>query len=42
MTAFEDFVTDEVMKGRSIIGLYPATDPQTLTDFTAWRKEKGR
>ena len=42
MTAFEDFVTDEVMKGRSILGLYPATDPQTLTDFTAWRKEKGR
>src|SRR5215210_2512056 len=33
MTAFEDFVTDEVMKGRSILGLYPATDPQTLTDF---------
>ena len=30
MTAFEDFVTEEVLKGRSIIGLYPATDPQTL------------
>jgi regulator of RNase E activity RraA len=42
MTAFEDFVTDEVMKGRSIIGLYPATDPQTLTDFAAWRQERGR
>jgi len=42
MTAFEDFVTEEVLKGRPIIGLYPATDPQTLTDFTAWRKEKGR
>ena len=42
MTAFEDFVTEEVLKGRSIIGLYPATDPQTLTDFAAWRKEKGR
>jgi regulator of RNase E activity RraA len=24
MTAFEDFVTEEVLKGRSIIGLYPA------------------
>lgn len=42
MTAFEDFVTEEVMKGRSIIGLYPATDDQTLTDFAAWRKAKGR
>jgi len=42
MTAFEDFVTEEVMKGRSIIGLYPATDEQTLTDFAAWRKAKGR
>ena len=28
MTAFEDFVTEEVMKGRSILGLYPATDEQ--------------
>src|ERR687885_487626 len=42
MTAFEDFVTEEVLKGRSIIGLYPATDPKTLEDFAVWRKEKGR
>ncbi len=42
MTAFEDFVTDEVKKGRSILGLYPATDPQTKDDFAAWRKAKGR
>ena len=42
MTAFEDFVTEEVMKGRSILGLYPATDPQTERDFTAWRKANGR
>ena len=42
MTAFEDFVTEEVHKGRSILGLYPATDEQSLTDFAAWRKEKGR
>ena len=26
MTAFEDFVTEEVRKGRGILGLYPATD----------------
>ncbi|MYZ44356.1 ribonuclease activity regulator RraA [Schauerella aestuarii] len=42
MTVFEDFVTEQVDGGRSIVGLYPATDPQTLTDFTAWRKQRGR
>src|SRR5215208_3212556 len=42
MTAFEDFVTEEVRKGRSIIGLYPATQEQTRQDFAAWRKAKGR
>ncbi len=38
MTAFEDFVTEEVEKGRSILGLYPPTDEQAKLDFTAWRK----
>ena len=42
MTAFEDFVTDEVMKGRSILGLYPATDEQTHADYAAWRKANNR
>jgi regulator of RNase E activity RraA len=42
MTAFEDFVTEEVLKGRSIVGLYPATNDQTLADFAAWRKANGR
>jgi regulator of RNase E activity RraA len=42
MTAFEDFVTEEVRKGRGILGLYPATDAQTLTDFAAWRTKTGR
>jgi regulator of RNase E activity RraA len=42
MTAFEDFVTEEVMKGRSILGLYPATDERTLADFAAWRKANKR
>jgi len=42
MTAFEDFVTEEVMKGRSILGLYPATDEQTKADFAAWRRANGR
>src|SRR6202008_162716 len=42
MTAFEDFVASEVHKGRSIVGLYPATDEQTLKDFATWRKAQGR
>jgi regulator of RNase E activity RraA len=42
MTVFEDFVTEEVLKGRSILGLYPPTDEQSRIDFAAWRKEKGR
>ena len=42
MTAFEDFVTEEVLKGRSILGLYPATEEQTKVDFAEWRKASGR
>jgi len=42
MTAFEDFVTEEVQNGRSILGLYPPTDDKTKQDFAAWRKQKGR
>lgn len=42
MTAYEDFVTEEVHKGRSIIGLYPATQQQPKDDFAAWRKARGR
>lgn len=42
MTAFEDFVTEQVLEGRSILGLYPATDEQTKVDFAAWRAAKGR
>jgi regulator of RNase E activity RraA len=42
MTAFEDFVTEEVQKGRSILGLYPTTDERALSDFVAWRSANGR
>lgn len=42
MTVFEDFVMDEVLKGKSIIGLYPATDEQTNKNFSIWRKKKNR
>jgi regulator of RNase E activity RraA len=42
MTAFEDFVTEKVNEGRSILGLYPPTEPQTQIDFETWRKTNGR
>ncbi|MBT2302574.1 ribonuclease activity regulator RraA [Variovorax paradoxus] len=42
MTAFEDFVQEKVLEGRSILGLYPPTDEQSRSDFAAWRQAKGR
>src|ERR1700687_4805568 len=42
MTSFEYFVTEQVQNGRSIMGLYPATDEQTLKDFAVWREKTGR
>ena len=42
MTAYEDFVTEQVQAGRGIFGLYPATDPKSLEEFAAWRKRNGR
>ena len=42
MTAFEDFVTERVRGGSSILGLYPPTDERTLSEFAAWRKDNGR
>jgi regulator of RNase E activity RraA len=42
MTAYEDFVTERVQGGQSILGLYPPTDEANLATFEKWRKEKGR
>jgi regulator of RNase E activity RraA len=42
MTAFEDFVTERVRGGQSILGLYPPTDEANKLAFAQWRKEKGR
>ena len=42
MTAFEDFVTERVQGGQSILGLYPPTDEANLAAFEAWRKAKRR
>jgi len=37
MTVFEDFVTEKVLEGRSILGLYPPTDPAVAKEFSQWR-----
>ena len=42
MTAFEDYVMEEVRGGKSIVGLYPATREQTLSDFDAWCRMHNR
>ncbi len=42
MTAFEDFVAEKVLEGRSILGLYPPTEERSRVDFAAWRLAKGR
>jgi len=41
MTAYEDFVTEQVLDGASIIGLYPSSAESRRT-FDAWRKKNGR
>jgi regulator of RNase E activity RraA len=41
MTIFEDFVAIQVKHGKSILGLYPPTDPQTQVAFAAWKKDNG-
>jgi len=42
MTAYEDFVIEQVKKGVSIIGLYPCTKDEHKQAFEAWRKENNR
>lgn len=37
MTAFEDFVTEKVLEGRTIVGLYPPTDEKNREEFATWR-----
>ena len=42
MTAYEDFVTEEVLGGATIIGLYPATSEAPREKFAQWRKRNNR
>jgi len=40
MNLYEDFVLDEVLKGSSIIGLYPQTDDKYIKRFEDWKRNK--
>jgi regulator of RNase E activity RraA len=42
MTAYEDFVTEQVTKGSAVIGLYPLLDDDAKNKFAEWRKRTGR
>ncbi|TCR87868.1 ribonuclease activity regulator RraA [Rhizobium sp. BK376] len=42
MTAYEDFVTEQVLAGATIIGLYPATSDAPRAKFAEWRMGNGR
>ena len=40
MELYEEFVTEKVSEGRSIIGLYPLTSEENKLDFETWKKSK--
>lgn len=42
MESYEDFVLEQVEGGAGIIGLYPATDEESLTKYAEWRERTGR
>lgn len=42
MTAYEDFVAEQVAQGVSIIGLYPCTQDEHREAFAIWRKKHNR
>ena len=42
MMLFENFVLEQVLDGRPIIGLYPPTNENTLIDYEKWKKEQGK
>tara|TARA_R110000868_G_scaffold264879_1_gene523512 strand:+ start:28872 stop:29582 length:711 start_codon:yes stop_codon:yes gene_type:complete len=39
MTLFENFVLEKILEGSSVIGLYPATNADTLVAFEEWKKK---
>jgi regulator of RNase E activity RraA len=41
-TLYDEFAEEEVAKGRSLIGLFPAAGEDAKRDFEAWKKARGR
>ena len=39
MELYEEFVTEKVLEGRPIIGLYPLTTEENKLDFETWKKK---
>ena len=39
MTLYEDFVTERVLAGRTIIGLYPLTLEENIKEFEKWKQQ---
>lgn len=42
MTLYEEFVTEKVYQGASIIGLYPLTDEKIKIEFEQWQEAKSQ
>ena len=40
MTLYEDFVTEKVLEGRSIVGLYPMTQEEYQKEFEEWKAQR--
>jgi regulator of RNase E activity RraA len=40
-TLYDEFAEEEVAKGRSLIGLFPAADEDAKRDFAAWKRARG-
>ncbi|NND07739.1 MAG: ribonuclease activity regulator RraA [Saprospiraceae bacterium] len=39
MTLYEDFVTEKVLEGRTIVGLYPMTLEKNRVEFEEWKQQ---
>lgn len=42
MEIFEEFVTEKVLEGKPVIGLYPLTDEENKKEFEAWKLERSK
>ena len=40
MELYEEFVTEQVLEGKSIIGLYPLTSEDVAKEFESWKAKK--